>query len=302
MPAVTAFVLDVRPASHVQPSVVAGVRPTPASCDPLSRPSGTAPIPTADAMRTTTIDAQPSLAADAQPMVAAAQPSPVGDAQPSSAADAQAASGAEDRRWRVCCVCNRPWPLDQFRRVDRTSGRRAHQCRACHAERERLRGRMRRKKRRGESIDRFVRAMNWLQQRRRIETAALMAIDRFGGPDKFAAMIVEHARRTEIGSIQHLEILLAVKRMELFALEEKRAKQDDEDLGAVADLVTEEDVDRNLRGMLISFIQSTPEIAIDAALRLGWKITPVAEEHGQPRGKREPLADISVDEWTRACM
>jgi len=144
--------------------------------------------------------------------------------------------------------------------------------------------------------------MLFFQQRRRLTMTAEMAIRRFGGIEKFTATLVEAANKAEVGSREYLEILLAVVRLQVFCAEEERAKKDNEDLQAVVELTTNDDVGRELDALVADLIRSSPQIAIDAAARLGWTVIPPAEPQSPNRGKREPLVSNAADKWVRSCM
>jgi hypothetical protein len=167
---------------------------------------------------------------------------------------------------KICSRCNFELPLTRFRRKYRNrpppvSGE-CHQCRNRLAKLERLKERKR-------DLSGFLTALSHAESIERVAGIVDTMTRHFGGASRLASVWKQSCDMcTGDTRMQGFAVRTYVALMRMSVLIEKRQSDELENL-------TTEDLERQATGHLLTLIENHPELAIDAARKLGWTLRPL---------------------------
>ncbi|MEZ6051248.1 MAG: hypothetical protein R3C02_07660 [Planctomycetaceae bacterium] len=184
-----------------------------------------------------------------------------------------ASNNSLTEEWRICSQCWERRPLSDFRFRFKSKGERHPQCRHCNTEGARRRAARKREQQIHDFTSRLIKERN----ARKLAVLVGEMVQQFGGVESFAkawhaAIESARARGKDCSALRSFRALfqLMTAREEL-ELEAKTAfDQELEQMGS------EEIREMRLRGA-VELIREQPQIAIQAAMRLGWSVTPPDE-------------------------
>lgn len=169
---------------------------------------------------------------------------------------------------RVCSGCAQIKPDTQFRRRYRDRPDRMNQCNSCHSARERARLARRRQQRRGVEIQKFASAICSTRDRQQRKLICDLGVQQFGGINKFLktwhdtvrSMVSSGQRSPRL--LKFCELIWEIQREEIEQLRQELRDMPEDELEAL------------VRRHVAELIQDDPQLAVDAAERLGWRLTP----------------------------
>lgn len=174
---------------------------------------------------------------------------------------------------KTCTKCHRELPLTEFR-FQNPGGRRHAECRQCHAEYERRRLR---KKAAQADHRKFVGKLNGIcrAEREAVEQLTIELLHEFDGVAGVVGRWLNAHDRSKPGSYTRLRSLLGAMRIFETVAEHQQTEQ--EQRRGELRTMTDEDLEAGLEFHLQGLIEEEPELAVRAAVRLGWTVIPPAE-------------------------
>lgn len=173
---------------------------------------------------------------------------------------------------RTCCRCGEERPIADFRLKRRGNlQRRETACRTCH----RHYMRQWRWDQRRKVLHRFCRRAAYQDLDRRFRALLVGALDRLGGVDALAEMLVTEiktVRASRPGDAFPLHALTTIMRLHEYVEVRRQADEaaeHDEYRGLSSDQIKD-----RMRESIIDLIRKQPEIAIASAQILGWTVIP----------------------------
>lgn len=171
---------------------------------------------------------------------------------------------------RICSTCAEVKSLTDFRRRFRGRQERAHRCNKCHSVHERERQARHRRKRRGMEIQKFATRFVSTRDQKRRQLICDLAIQAAGGFGAFLRIwhdTISSLIDSGSGSPRLLRLFELV--FELMREEDERKRESLKDL-------PDDDLEELVHSQIKEAIHQDPQLAIDAAESLGWKLTPIA--------------------------
>lgn len=177
---------------------------------------------------------------------------------------------------KICSACGRLLPVRLFRVRCRASGVRHNECGRCHNDQRNRRAARKRQK----DLSQLLQDVNRngsLRRYPKVEALATAAIARFGGLDRLVRLwrqVTEQAHEqgkphVAVRSLEALGHLLTVAaRSEQIAAQETRE--------ALAQMSDQELREAELRAVKLA-IWEQPELAVAAAVELGWVVIPASD-------------------------
>ncbi len=166
---------------------------------------------------------------------------------------------------RLCEQCVTERPLGDFRRRSRNGSARMRQCRGCHNEDERRRRANRQARAKNGRMTKSLTKLSEERNNKRLEKLARAVFDEFGGLAGFvAAFAAYRAKAMKRGGLAALRSFEFVLRMQQY-LAERQSEPDD---------LTEEEIVESTTDALVRLVRSHPELAVAAAMKLGWVVEP----------------------------
>jgi hypothetical protein len=171
---------------------------------------------------------------------------------------------------RICSACAEIKSMTDFRRRYRGRPERMNTCNVCHVARERERQTRRRRQRRGMEIQKFATAFCSTRDQKRRQLICDMAIKAAGGFNQF--LKIWHDMISTMTSEQRYSPRL----LRLYELVFELLREEDERNRELLKDMPDDDLEELVHGQVTEAIRQDPQLAIDAAERLGWKLTPAA--------------------------
>ncbi len=174
---------------------------------------------------------------------------------------------------KICRHCAQLLPIEQFRRMAKNEPRRSRICGACHARYEMLRNRKKRQVQQGWAIHKSCSRIAKARTCDRAMALLEILVAGFGGPAAFGEIWYAEVQRlrkarrptTRLARMYDCAVKLA------FLADQQRRE--------TLDTASPEELEAAMRPALLETIRRHPEIAVDAAAKLGarveWPATPV---------------------------
>lgn len=170
---------------------------------------------------------------------------------------------------KLCTTCRQMRPRSEFRR--RTPKGDLHcQCKSCHREYESRRFRIKRDKERQHDFKaRLTEIVN--AEMEQVRGLAVAMLNEFGGVEGTASLLARVYDNARKGSFTRYRCLAATMKMVEAATPPPPTE---DELGAMSD----EDLQARLDAQIQGMIEEQPELAVLAAVRLGWTVIPPEDE------------------------
>lgn len=175
-----------------------------------------------------------------------------------------------DEAVRVCLNCAEIKPDTDFRRRYRDRPDRLNTCNSCHAAHQRERRARRRQQQQGMEIQKFATAYCSTRDQKRRQLILKIAIQSAGGFSQFLRSW------NDIISTMISEKRYSPRLLRLYELIFELMRDDDERNREALKHLPDDDLQGLVHSQLKAAIQQDPQLAIDAAKRLGWSLTPTA--------------------------
>jgi hypothetical protein len=175
---------------------------------------------------------------------------------------------------RICRgACGRELPISSFRNHAKNGTAREYDCNDCH----RAAKKQYRDDRKRKVIRRFCKVGQFQVLDRRLRSVGASVIRKLGGVDKVSRLWAEEtkaaiqAKRTDRFALNSLNLLIRLMEFTVEGEAKKRAQRVATDDWC---RMSDDQLQQRLQRGIIDVIQANPEIAVAAALELGWTLVP----------------------------